>query len=328
MKKITIIGGSGFVGTNLCHYLHLNKVVFEIIDLKIFNKFPQYCKIGDVRILEDLRQAITGDIVIDLAAIHRDDVANRNEYYRTNVEGAKNITKVCNEKKILKIIFFSSVAVYGFALDRTDESGNINPFNDYGISKYEAEEIYRKFYLNINTSLTIIRPTVIFGEGNRGNVYNLFNQIASRRLIMIGSGKNKKSMAYICNVVAFVDECIRDQNKYTVFNYVDTPDLDMNTLIKRVRRILFKKDNVGIRLPYCFGLLIGYTFDLFSKLLRKNLLVSSIRVKKFCCSSEFASSKYQLNNFIPPYSLLEGVEKTLKNEFINPDPNREIFYTE
>ena len=53
-------------------------------------------------------------------------------------------------------------------------------------------------------SLVIIRPTVIFGEGNRGNVYNLFRQIADRRFLMFGDGENKKSMAYVGNVAEFI----------------------------------------------------------------------------------------------------------------------------
>ena len=52
-------------------------------------------------------------------------------------------------------------------------------------------------------SLIIVRPTVIFGEGNRGNVFNLLNQIASGKFFMVGKGENKKSMAYIHNIVAF-----------------------------------------------------------------------------------------------------------------------------
>ena len=52
--------------------------------------------------------------------------------------------------------------------------------------------------------MTIIRPTVIFGEKNRGNVYNLLKQIASGKFLMIGKGQNRKSMAYVGNVVAFI----------------------------------------------------------------------------------------------------------------------------
>ena len=60
----------------------------------------------------------------------------------------------------------------------------------------------------------------------------------------------------------------------------------------------------------------------------KNLPVSSIRVKKFASSTEFKSAKNALEHFEPPYELSQGIEKTLQSEFISPDPNQEIFYTE
>ena len=76
-KKITVIGGSGFVGTNLCRQLALKQQDFEIIDLKMSNQFPEKCKIADVRDAETLRNMITGDVVVNLAAVHRDDVRDK-----------------------------------------------------------------------------------------------------------------------------------------------------------------------------------------------------------------------------------------------------------
>ena len=81
-KKITVIGGSGFVGTNLCLRLSLKQQDFEIIDLKMSNQFPEKCKIADVRDAETLRNTITGDVVVNLAAVHRDDVRDKSEYQR------------------------------------------------------------------------------------------------------------------------------------------------------------------------------------------------------------------------------------------------------
>ena len=202
-KKITVIGGSGFVGTNLCRQLSLKQQDFEIVDLKMSNQFPEKCKIADVRDAESLRNTITGDVVVNLAAVHRDDVRDKSEYQRTNVNGAENVALVCTEKGISKIVFTSTVAVYGFAEPGTDESGEINPFNEYGRTKFEAEEKLRAWQAQSDNSLIIVRPTVIFGEGNRGNVFNLLNQIASGKFLMVGKGENKKSMAYIGNVVAF-----------------------------------------------------------------------------------------------------------------------------
>ena len=327
-KKITVIGGSGFVGTNLCRQLSLKQQDFEIIDLKMSNQFPEKCKIADVRDAETLRNTITGDVVVNLAAVHRDDVRDKSEYHRTNVDGAENVALVCEEKGIDKIVFTSTVAVYGFAEPGTNESGAIKPFNEYGRTKFEAEEKFRKWQSQGENSLIIVRPTVIFGEGNRGNVFNLLNQIASGKFLMVGKGDNKKSMAYIGNIVAFLEICLATDQKYGVYNYVDTPDLTMNELVAQVRAKLKGKAGVGPRLPYWLGLILGYTADLVAKISGKNLPVSSIRVKKFAASTEFSTSKVNLNNFVAPTPLEVGIDNTLKSEFINPCASKEIFYTE
>lgn len=323
-----MIGGSGFVGTNFCRQLSLKQQDFEIIDLKMSNQFPEKCKIADVRDLEGLRAAITGNVVLNLAAVHRDDVRDKSEYLRTNVDGAENLGVVCTDKGIKKIVFTSSVAVYGFAEPGTDESGQINPFNEYGRTKFAAEEKLRQWQNTDGNSLIIIRPTVIFGEGNRGNVFNLLNQIASGKFIMIGRGENKKSMAYIENIVAFLIKCIASDLKYGVFNYVDTPDLTMNELVLLVRQTLKGKNGVGTRLPYWLGMFFGNVADAVAKLTGKNLPVSSIRVRKFASSTEFRSAKGELEGFEPPFKLKDGIKQTLKSEFIEPDLAREIFYTE
>lgn len=327
-KKITVIGGSGFVGTNFCQKLADRQVNFEIIDIKPSHRFPEKCKIADVRDIDSLRATVSGDIVVNLAAVHRDDVRDNSEYYRTNVDGAQNVAQVCSEKGIKKIIFTSSVAVYGFAEPGTDETGTINPFNEYGRTKYQAEEKLRAWYDEGNNDLIIVRPTVIFGEGNRGNVFNLLSQIASGKFVMVGSGLNRKSMAYIGNIVAFLEKCVEVDKNYAVYNYVDTPDFDMNTLIRQVRATLKGKDNIGPRLPYWLGLIMGYVADAVTAVTRKKLPLNSIRVKKFCSSTAFASAKNKLDNFEPPYSLQEGIDRTLHSEFISPDPKREIFFTE
>jgi nucleoside-diphosphate-sugar epimerase len=244
------------------------------------------------------------------------------------VDGAENVALVCEEKGIKKIVFTSTVAVYGYAELGTDESGEINPFNEYGRTKFEAEEKLRLWQKQGANSLIIMRPTVIFGEGNRGNVFNLLSQIASGKFLMVGKGENKKSMAYIGNVVAFLETCIETKQRYGVYNYVDTPDLTMNELVSHVREKLKGKSGVGPRLPYWLGIILGYTADLVSKLSGISLSVSSIRVKKFVSSTEFKSTNSRLDSFQAPFLLSHGLELTLQSEFISPNPDSESFYTE
>lgn len=88
-------------------------------------------------------------------------------------------------------------------------------------------------------NIDIIRPTVIFGERNRGNVYNLLKQISSGKFLMVGKGENKKSMAYVGNIVAFVKFMIDNVTTgYNVFNYIDKPDNNMNQLVAHVSKVL------------------------------------------------------------------------------------------
>ena len=324
-----LVGGSGFIGTNLAKRLCNSGHLFRIGDLEESAQFSNFFDIVDVTKLDDLKTKLEGSTVVNLAAIHRDDVTDPKEYYSTNVEGARVLCEVCEEKGINKIVFTSSVAVYGFAPSGTREDGAINPFNEYGRTKALAEDVYREWREkdSENRSLIIVRPTVVFGEGNRGNVYNLLNQINSKAFAMIGNGKNKKSMAYVENLSAFLVKCIESDEKYAVYNYVDTPDFTMNELVSLVRGKLRGKSSVGIRIPKFIGLMAGYTADVLAKLGVK-LPVSSIRVKKFCASSEFSSAKADLDGFEAPYTLREGLDRTLEAEFINPDPDRQIFYTE
>ena len=169
----------------------------------------------------------------------------------------------------------------------------IHYFNDYGRTKWEAEKIYREWQEKDpqNRTLVVVRPTVVFGEQNRGNVYNLLNQIASGRFIMIGAGTNMKSMAYVENVVSFLQYSI-DFFKpgVHVYNYVDKPDFDMNTLVSLVRAAIGKSKKTGFSIPYFAGLTGGYFFDLASFITRRSFPISSIRVKKFCATTQFETS--------------------------------------
>ena len=210
----------------------------------------------------------------------------------------------------IKKHFHKPVAVYGFA-PRTDETGKINYFNDYGRTKWLAEGKYRNWLKeNSKHSLTIIRPTVIFGEQNRGNVYNLLKQIASGLFPMVGNGKNIKSMAYVENVAAFIEHCLSNTEGEHLFNYIDKPDFDMNTLVKEIHKTLGKEKKL-FHWPYWLGMLGGYAFDLLAFVIRKKLPISSIRVKKFCSNSMFNAEQIKTTAFKAPVSLKEGLEKQL-----------------
>lgn len=324
---ITIIGGSGFIGTRLCKRLQQG-VDFTIVDKVTSKTFGDKTAVADVRDYSGLLKTCSGDVIINLAAEHRDDVSPKSLYDEVNVDGARRVCEVAEAKGINKIIFTSSVAVYGFAPLGTNESGEINYFNDYGRTKYEAELIYKAWQAKdpTNRTLVIVRPTVVFGEQNRGNVYNLLRQIASGKFMMIGDGTNRKSMAYVENIAAFLEYSLKFENGVHIYNYIDKPDFDMNTLVANVNKALGKDEKIGFRMPFLVGYSIGKVFDLVAAITGKKFTVSSIRVKKFCSDSMFDTSVAK-SGFVPPVKLEDGLASTIKYEFVDQH-NGEVFYTE
>lgn len=326
MKGITVIGGSGFVGSKLISELDLNGC--QNIDKNPSPFFNNITTIGDIRFPNQINLSKEIKTVVLLAAEHRDDISPTSLYYDVNVQGTRNILDKMDSLGIKQLIFTSSVAIYGLNKVNPDESHPQDPFNHYGKSKWQAEEVIKEWYEKDpeGKSVSILRPTVIFGERNRGNVYNLLKQISSGKFLMIGKGDNKKSMAYVGNIVAFIkDRLIKEQQGYHVFNYADKPDYNMNELVS----VIENKMNLRIpkiTIPYWVGMISGFCFDFLSKVTGKKLSISSVRVKKFCATTQFNASKAH-NSFNSPFSLKEGLDNTLDYEFINPKEDDILFYS-
>tara|TARA_B100000963_G_C22610737_1_gene664706 strand:- start:1104 stop:2090 length:987 start_codon:yes stop_codon:yes gene_type:complete len=324
-----ITGGSGFVGSNLIKKLkNLNHNILNI-DKKesVWHQdVSKYANISDESDLNNINYQ--ADTIIHLAAEHRDDVYPKSLYYEVNVEGTKNIVKLAERNNINSIIFFSSVAVYGFAEEGTNEQGDINPFNDYGSTKWLAELELKKWLQKdqFNRKLVVIRPTVIFGPRNRGNFYNLINQIYSNKFLMVGDGKNYKSLAYIDNVIDFVIESFNFSNGEHCYNYVDKPDMEMKKVIHSVYNALNLKQP-EFKIPYYVAYFGAIIFDIISILTRKKFSISSIRVKKFCMSTSFETSISDIG-FKANVSLEEAIIETVNYEFNNKNKDNVIFYTE
>ena len=312
--RIAVIGGSGFLGSSLCRILKNNEKHFVNYDINKSLDFPddyEYFSVENKN--SDFKSSFNA--IINLAAIHRDD-ERKEDYHKVNVEGARNICDLASKRSINKIIFTSTVAIYGFSNDPIDEDFNPNPFNDYGRSKLEAEEIYKEWQREdpIKRSLVIIRPTVIFGENNRGNVFNLIKQIKSKFFVMIGDGNNIKSMSYVENVAQFLYQCLELKEGLYIKNYVDKPDLKTKDIVRIVQKSLSIKQFKKFYLPINIGLFAGILVDFLSSLTGKKFPISFIRVKKFT-SNTIINSNRNFFNFNPPVSLDEALEKTITYEF-------------
>ncbi|MEZ5919080.1 MAG: NAD-dependent epimerase/dehydratase family protein [Alphaproteobacteria bacterium] len=322
--KIAITGGAGFIGTQLAALLKAQGHEPVLIDIKPSECFPEHSIIANVTDAEALKAAFAGvDAIYHLAAEHRDDVSPIQKYYDVNVGGGENVIAAAKAHDIRTIIFTSSVAVYPLE-PANRQTGSIetdtpSPFNDYGHSKLQSEKTFEDWAAqNSSRTLVTVRLVATFGPGNRGNIYTLINQVASGKFMMIGRGDNRKSIAYIGNVAAFLSHCLtlgktRGAGAY-LYNYADKPDLRADEMVKAIRGAL-GLTGTGPRIPYMIGLAGGCAFDLAAKLTGKTFPISTIRVRKFCANTIVSADKMKETGFEAPYSLQTGLAEMIKSEF-------------
>lgn len=308
---IAVIGGSGFIGTVLVERLLGQGQEVRIVDVAPSPRFDHLAVRADIRDPIAVRTALHGcRAIIDLAAVWRDDVRPASLYYEINVAGARNVSAAAAANGIDRAIFTSSVSVYPFLDQEIDETVSPAPLNDYGRSKLEAESIWLDWHASApGRTLTIVRPTVVFGPGSTGNVHNLVAQIIERRFLMIGSGRNRKSISYVDNVARFLAFCLDVRSGCQIVNYADKPDLSMSELVDEIRRIAGMTPPSALRVPYSLAAAFAATLDRFGALSGHPFRITGERVRKFCANTQYSCERARSLGFEPSVSVTEGLAR-------------------
>lgn len=318
-NKYYITGGAGFIGRHLNRLLQREQVIN--VDLRTHQVVRNQI-VSDIRDKKNIENTIgDSNIIVHLAASHYDF---EKDYYTTNVEATRKILEVADARNISRFVFFSSVAVYGSSTEACDEKTKPNPDNDYGKSKLEAERLIQEWANEKeDRRVLIIRPAVVFGAYNFGNLFNLTRKIDRGLNVQISGKPVIKSAAYVENLVEATKFLIDNFNgKLEVFNYVDEPQLTNLAVSEIIGEILGK--NKSFKIPYRIARTVGYFFDLIGKVVGKELLISERRVKRFCTSTHFTAQKIRDFGFTPRFTTEEGLKLTTE-WFLN---NREIWKVE
>jgi nucleoside-diphosphate-sugar epimerase len=307
--KYILIGGSGFIGQHFFKKLKERIILNLDIDSGINDVKYEHCDILRASDLQSVDLSEWSEItVIHLAAVHFDF---QRTFYETNVSGTSNVLKfISSQSKVKKYVFFSSVAIYGDSDTGKDESSAQAPNNDYGRSKLEAEKLIGKWHENNRDIQTIIiRPAVVFGEYNFGNVFNLIEQIRSRKFAIVGNGRNVKSIAYAGNIVDSVLFCLENIDEpLFIYNYCDYPQNNILEQSKLISSLLGLRK--PFRLPFWITKIITIPIDILERILKTDLRINSMRVKKFTTSTYFLSDKVRSRGFDQKTSIKEGFFKT------------------
>jgi nucleoside-diphosphate-sugar epimerase len=237
--RVAVIGGGGFIGRHLVHRLREDGAAVRIIGLGNGTGHDAdlvRCDVGD---RDGLRAALAGtDLVYNLAAAHGDERDGADLLARVNVDGARNVCAAATDAGVHAMVFVSSAAVYGNG-DHPDESARLAPRGGYGITKLEAEHICRAWAgADAGRALVIVRPTVVFGPGGTGTGARLLRHLAGPGFRHAGKGDNRKSLAFVANVAAFLAFVRSSPAGIHLFNYADQPDLAVAEIAAIIRSAL------------------------------------------------------------------------------------------
>lgn len=224
--KVGITGSTGFVGHNLVNYLS---------KIKTFKLTRAAVLIGEI---------YDADIVIHLAGKAHDvtKTANPNEYYEVNFELTKKLYDAFLLSDAKKFIFISSVKAVADVVNGilTEESTPI-PQTHYGKSKFLAEDYIRNQPLPEGKSVYILRPCMIHGPGNKGNLNLLYQFVARGIPYPLGAFENKRSFLSVENLCFVINQLILNDVTPGTYNVADDEPLSTNQVVKILGNAIQKK---------------------------------------------------------------------------------------
>jgi nucleoside-diphosphate-sugar epimerase len=227
-QNILLTGSSGFVGINLISYFGLNSK-WSIGSFKRDESFIQ----------GNLTKIFNGiDVVIHLAGKAHDlkNVSNPDGYYQGNTELTKRLYDAFLKSSATKFVYISSVKAVADSLEAPlTENQSPVPQTHYGKSKLMAEQYIQNHELHDGQYYYILRPCMIHGPGNKGNLNLLYKLISKGIPYPLASFENKRSFLSIENLCFVIRELLeRDDIPSGVYNVADDETLSTNELIKLI----------------------------------------------------------------------------------------------
>lgn len=243
MKTVAVIfGGAGYIGTHLTQHLLRNHLVDEVVIADIQPSSLKDEK-GVRAHIVDVRQPIAASLVdtkptwiFNLAAIHREPGHQAIEYFDTNLKGADNVCAFAEAVGCDNIYFTSSISVYGPTPGPTPETAPICPISPYGGSKYPAELIHQRWMdRGPGRRLVIVRPGVVYGPKDPGNIGRMVQAIQKGYFAFPGSMDIHKSYGYVYGLMDSITFTMQAPDKLIVYNYVETPTETLGTIAQHVK---------------------------------------------------------------------------------------------
>lgn len=305
IRNCIIFGGTGFIGSHFAQYLIHHDLVDHVYLADINPMRPYYnfdqTKIHFIHV--DVRRAINTDllpnnvtVIANFAAVHREPGHENDEYYETNLYGAQNVCDFADKVACKKLIFTSSIAPYGTSEVPKDEHSLTAPTSAYGGSKLAAEKIHQIWQMANAKSkqLVIVRPGVVFGPGEGGNVTRLIKAVTHRYFFYMANKQTRKAGVYVkelCHAMWWVlQQQTKTKEKFSLFNMTMSPAPSIKNYVDTVCEVSGFNRYVP-SVPYGFLFMMAFLIEVMTKPLGMKNPFSPVRIRKLVNS----------NNIVPNY---------------------------
>ena len=289
--SIYLTGASGFVGKNLISSFDKKRIIKKHV--------------------RDSEFLIKENTVIHLAGKAHDlkNISNKDEYYEVNTELTKQIFDSFLTSDSSVFITLSSVkAVADNVVGILNEDCIPNPKTHYGKSKLLAESYILSKKIPSNKRVYILRPCMIHGPNNKGNLNLLYNLVSKRIPWILGSFQNKRSYCSIDNLLFIINELIENNTIPSgVYNVADDDYLSTNEIISLISNSNNQKPIIFNLSPFIVKF-IAKIGDIIP------LPLNSERLKKL--TESYMVSNEKLKKYIAkelPLTSKQGITKTLKS---------------
>jgi len=301
--KIIVTGASGFVGQNLTKYLELNTYIVKGVSLRTDSWLDL--------IKSDF------DAIIHLAGKAHDtsNTSSDNEYFEVNRDLTIDLYNTFLASECKDFFYFSSVKAVADTVDGVlEEDVTGKPFTAYGKSKLEAEQYLLSQSLPEGKRLFIIRPCMIHGPGNKGNLNLLYKVVKKRLPWPLASFHNERSFLCVDNLSYLIKAMLETKEVSSgVYNFADDEPLSTNDLVILISQTLGRKP----KLLHLSSSLIKTAVKVGDLL---PLPLNSERLKKL--TESYVVSNKKIKNTLGlsklPISTKEGLIRTIQS-FNNND---------
>lgn len=217
MRRVLVTGATGFIGRHLLTVLaqrgHATTAVVRHLPESLLP--GKHVVLGDIGPETQWGGVLKGiDAVVHLAArahVLVDLAANPlAEFRRTNVLGTMRLAQAAADQGVRRFVFVSTVGVHGHCskMGPFTEADATEPHDAYSRSKWEAEQALTEVARETGLELVILRPTLVYGPGNPGNLARLLDVIMSGRPLPFGSVTNQRSLLFVGNLTDAIIQCV------------------------------------------------------------------------------------------------------------------------